>query len=292
MVGDGVNDIDAIISSNVGIYIGQQKNINTLLSHYFIDDNSLMNIETIIKNGRGYNENDILLLPANFIFTSCWVGLITYSYFLEKQVDNTMLTLLNLSIFILCVSAFSIQPDYKINFNYLVSNEKLIRNFKLFRFFGIFIIKIICQIFFYFTYDYNEIIDNDKNKEIILGYIFIMTWSQSMSSVLVFNISTFYRKSILSNLTFLLIYVLIFFYILYLLTLNDISLGQISIININFELSIKNIDFFDDNHKIIVLFIILSDIFIPCILVIVLKIIYEKKAQKYKVDNMEKNEIN
>ena len=292
MVGDGVNDIDAIISSNVGIYIGQQKNINTLLSHYFIDDNSLMNIETIIKNGRGYNENDILLLPANFIFTSCWVGLITYSYFLEKQVDNIMLTLLNLSIFILCVSAFSIQPDYKINFNYLVSNEKLLRNFKLFRFFGIFIIKIICQIFFYFTYDYNEIIDNDKNKEIILGYIFIMTWSQSMSSVLVFNISTFYRKSILSNLTFLLIYVLIFFYILYLLTLNDISLGQISIININFELSIKNIDFFDDNHKIIVLFIILSDIFIPCILVIVLKNIYEKKAQKYKVDNMEKNEIN
>ena len=290
MVGDGINDIDAIISSNVGIYIGQQKNLNTLLSHYFIDDNSLMNIETIIKNGRGYNENDILLLPANFIFTACWVGLITYSYFIEKQVDNTMLTLLNLSIFILCVSAFSIRPDYEINFNYLVSNEKLIRNFKLFRFFGTLIIKIICQLLFYFFFDYNETIDDDKNKDIILSYIFIMTWSQSMSSVLVFNISTFYRKSILSNYIFLIIYASIFSYIIYLLTLNDISLGKVQFINISFELSNKNIDYFDDYHRVLVFFIILVDIILPCILVIILKKIFEKKAQKYKQIKLDKNE--
>ena len=290
MVGDGINDIDAIISSNVGIYIGQQKNLNTLLSHYLIDDNSLMNIETIIKNGRGYYENDILLLPTNFIFTSCWVGLITYSYFIEKQVDNTMLTILNLSIFILCVSAFSIQPDYKINFNYLVSNEKLIRNFKLFRFYGTLIIKIICQLLFYFYFEYNETIDDDKNKDIIMGYMFIMTLSQSMSSVLVFNISSFYRKSILSNYIFLLIYVAFFSFILYLLTLNDISLGKVQFININFEFSIKNIDFFDDYHKIIVFYILLADIILPCILVIILKLIFEKKAQRYKQSMLDKNE--
>ena len=290
MVGDGANDIDAILSSNVGIYIGEQKNLNTLLSHYIIDDNSLMNIETIIKNGRGYNENDILLLPANFIFTACWVGLITYSYFLEKQVDNTMLTLLNLTIFILCVSAFSIQPDYKINYNYLVSNEKLIRHFKLFRFFGTLIIKIICQILFYFYFEYNETIDDDKNKEILLSYIFIMTWSQSMSTVLVFNISSFYRKSILSNYIFLIIYVTIFTCIIYLLTLNDISLGKVNFIYIKFEFSIKNIDFFDDNHKIIVLYIILADIILPCIFVIILKNIFEKKALKFKQNKLDKNE--
>ena len=282
MVGDGTNDIDAIMSSNVGIYIGQQKNLNTLLSHYFINENSLMNIETIIKNGRGYYENDNLLLPANFLFTACWVGLITYSYFLEKTVDNVMLTLLNLSIFILCVSAFTIKPDYKIYFNYLASNSKLLKYYKLIRFLGVLIIKIICQIVFYFTYDYNESIDMGENKEIILSYIFIMTWSQSMSSVLVFNISSFYRKSFLSNLIFLIIYILIFLYILYLLTLNDVSLGKIKLINISFEFTNNNIDFFDDYHKLTVLYIISADIILPCILVIILKIVFENKARNLK----------
>ena len=292
MVGDGINDIEAIMSSNVGIYIGEQKNINTLLSHYFIKENNLMSIETIIKNGRGYYENDNLLLPTNFIFTACWVGLITYSYFLKKKVDNSMLTLLNISIFILCISAFTNPPDYKINFNYLASNEKLLKNFRFIIFIGIFIIKIWCQIIFYYTYEYNNDTDEDKNKEIILSYIFIMTWSQSMSTVLVFNICTFYRKSILSNFTFLIIYLAIFAYVIHLLTLNDIAIGEVSLINIKFEFLNKNVDFFDDSHKIIVLFIILADIIFPCILVIILKKIFEKKASnlKYNKEGKEKNE--
>ena len=288
MIGDGVNDIDAIMSSDVGIYIGQQKNLNTLLSHYFIGDNSLMNIETIIKNGRGYYENDVLLLPANFMFTTCWVGLITYSYFLEKTVDNVMLALLNLSIFSLCVSAFTIKPDYKINVNYLVSNDKLLKYFNLLRFFGVLLIKIFCQIIFYIYYQYNENIEDGENKEIILNYIFIMTWSQSMSSVLVFNISSFYRKSFLSNILFLIIYISFFSYIIYLLTLNDISIGKLLLINASYEFSNNNVDFFDDNHKLLVLFIVIADIIFPCILVQLLLMVYEKKAFNLKKKNNEK----
>ena len=287
-VGDGYNDTEAILSSNVGIFIGKRNNINTLLSHYFIEDNNLMNIETIIKNGRGYYENDNILLPVNFTFTSCYVGLITYSYYLERKVDNIMLTILNLSIFILCVTAFSIKPEYKINYNHLASNEKLLKLFKLIRFLGIFIIKIICQIIFYFIEQYNENIDMDTNKDIFLTYIFIMTWSQSMSSVLVFNINTFYRKSFLSNLIFLMLYFAIFLYIIYLLTLNDISLGKVELINVSFEFERKNVDYFDDTHKLILLIIILGDIIIPSILVIVLQYFFEKKALYYKQKKMEK----
>ena len=292
MVGDGFNDIDAILASNVGIYIGKQKNLNSLLSHYLIEENSLMDIETIIKNGRGYYENDNILLPANFTFTSCYVGLITYSYYLEKEVDNTMLTLLNLSIFILCVTAFSIKPEYRINYNYLASNEKLLKLFNIIRFFGIIIIKIICQVVFYFKYDYNENIDMSLNKDIILTYIFIMTWSQAMSSVLVFNINTFYRKSFLSNFVFLMIYILIFGFIIVLLSMNDISLGKIKIINVNFEFYKDNVDFFDDTHKLLLLYIVLGDILLPSILVIILQFVFEKKAGYYKEKmNKEEKEI-
>ena len=282
MVGDGHNDIEAILNSNVGIFIGKRININTLLSHYLIENNSLMNIETIIKNGRGYYENDNILLPVNFTFTSCYVGLITYSYYLEKKVDNAMLTFLNLSIFILCVTAFSINPEYKINFSYLASNEKLLKVFKMIRFFGIFLIKIICQIIFYFMYDYNENIDMSINKDIILTYIFIMTWSQAMSSVLVFNINTFYRKSFLSNFIFLIVYIIFFLFIIYLITLNDISLGKIEVLNVSFEFYKNNVDFFDDTHKLLLLYIILGDIFLPSILVIILKYVFEKKAINYR----------
>ena len=286
MVGDGHNDIEAILNSNVGIFIGKRININTLLSHYLIENNSLMNIETIIKNGRGYYENDNILLPVNFTFTSCYVGLITYSYYLEKKVDNAMLTFLNLSIFILCVTAFSINPEYKINFSYLASNEKLLKVFKMIRFFGIFLIKIICQIIFYFMYDYNENIDMSINKDIILTYIFIMTWSQAMSSVLVFNINTFYRKSFLSNFIFLIVYIIFFLFIIYLITLNDISLGKIEVLNVSFEFYKNNVDFFDDTHKLLLLYIILGDIFLPSILVIILKYVFEKKAINYRQKKM------
>ena len=282
MVGDGANDIDAIMSSNVGIYMGQQKNLNTLLSHYFIENNSLMNIETIIKNGRGYYENDALLLPANFLFTTCWVGLITYSYYLEKKVDNVMLGLLNLSIFILCVSAFTTKPNHKINMDYLLSNEKLLRYFEITRFIGILLIKIICQIIFYIYYQYNENIEDSKNKEIILNYIFILTWSQSMSSVLVFNMSSFYRKSVLSNIFFLIIYIIFFSYIIYLITLNDIALGKIIIINMSFEFSNINVDFFDDNHKLLILALIIIDIVFPCIFSKILVIVFTRKAFNIK----------
>ena len=142
--------------------------------------------------------------------------------------------------------------------------------------------KIICHIFFYIYYQYNENLKDEDNKQIILGYIFIMTWSQSMSSFLVFNISSFYRKSILSNLIFLLFYLLIFSYIIYLLTLNDIAMGRIKFINIKFEFFNKNVDCFDDNHKLILLFIIAVDIAIPSIIVIILKILFEKKAMNLK----------
>jgi len=44
MIGDGTNDIDALMSSNVGILIGEQVNLNMLLSHYIIKEYHFHNI--------------------------------------------------------------------------------------------------------------------------------------------------------------------------------------------------------------------------------------------------------
>jgi magnesium-transporting ATPase (P-type) len=289
MVGDGFNDIDAIMSSDVGIFIGQQRNLNTLLSHYFIDENGLMNIERIIKNGRGYCENDNHLLPVNVCFTSLWLLLIIYSYYIETLVNSMMLTLLNLSVFILCVSGFSIAPDYDINYNNLAPNEKLLKIFNFLRIFGTFVIKAISHIFIYFVYTYNEDIELRKNKEIFMSYIFLIIWAQSMSIVFSFNINTFYRKTILSNFSFFMIYIAFFSYIILLLTVNDISIGNSDgYITLSFEFSKKHLDYLDDTHKLFVLYIILYDLLSSCIFFLILKQVFIKIANKYKQNQLNK----
>ena len=289
MVGDGFNDIEAIISSDVGIFIGQQKNLNTLLSHYFIDENGLMNIERIIKNGRGYYENDNHLLPVNICFTSLWLLLIIYSYYIEILVNSLMLALLNLSVFILCVAGFTIAPNYDINFNSLPPNKKLLKIFNFLRIFGTFIIKALSHIIIYFVYKYNDNIELSKNREIFMSYIFLIIWAQSMSIAFSFNINTFYRKTILSNFIFFMVYILFLSYIICLLTVNDISLGNSEgYITLSFEFSKIHLDYLDDTHKLFVLYIIIADFSISCIFFYFLKKIFLNIANKYKQNQQNK----
>ena len=283
MVGDGFNDIEAIMSANIGIYMGEKNNLNTLLSHYYIDENELINVEIIIKNGRGYFENDNLLLPVNIVFTSLWVELISFSYFFETEVNNIMLTFLSTSVFILCVSGFSINPNYYINYNYLGSNEKLIKIFNFLRIFGTFIIKISCHLIFYYTYIYNINLELKYNRKVFMSYFFLLIWSQSMTAIFSFNINIFYRKTILSNFIFLMFYTIFFTYIICLLTVNDISLGYSSILSsFYFEFSKDYLDYLDDTHKLTLLYIIIGDLVLSYIFVNILKKIFEKIASNSK----------
>jgi magnesium-transporting ATPase (P-type) len=66
MVGDGQNDIDAIMTSHVGININQPVNMNTVLCHFSPIDGSLFCIEKIIKYGRVIYENIYLLGVSSF----------------------------------------------------------------------------------------------------------------------------------------------------------------------------------------------------------------------------------
>lgn len=291
MVGDGINDIDAIMSANVGIFIGEKKNLNTLLSHYIINENNLIDIITIIKNGRGYYENDNLLLPVNAVFSSIWISLIIYCYYYNSYISNLMLSLLVLTVLTLGVIGFTVKPDYNIDFNYLASNEKLIKQFNFLQFFGMYFIKTLGQVIGIISFQKNKNISQDLSYKVLLSYIFILIWSQTMSTCLAFNVNIFYRKSILSNLLFMIFYVLIFGYIIYLLTLNDIALGnRINSVYLYFELDKENIDYIDDTHKLIFLYIILGDIVSSYGYIKILKIIFDKKANKIRQDKI--NNIN
>jgi len=286
MIGDGTNDIDALMSSNVGILIGEQVNLNMLLSHYIIKENNLMDIVTIIKNGRGYYENDTLLLPVNAVFTVIWISLIIYSSYYNSTVDNIMLSLLSITVLLLSIIGFTIKPDYNINFNYLASNEKLIKRFNFFQFLGMFLFKVSFQLGVIYSYSDNLNLDEEKKSKVIMAYIFILVWSQSMSTCFVFNVNTFYRKSILTNFPFMLLYTLICGYIIYALTLNDIAMGNINSFYLTFELDKENVDYLDDNHKLNILYVVILDFAISYAYIKILKIFFNKKASQMKIDKI------
>ena len=188
------------------------------------------------------------------------------------------------------LKGFTIEPDYNISFNYLASNEKLLKKFNFFQFFGIYIIKTLWQVVGILSFHKNENVTEDLSYKTLLSYIFILIWSQTLSTCFVFNINNLYRKPILSNLLFMLFYVLIFGYIVYLLTLNDIALGNnINSVYLNFELDKENVDYMDDTNKLIFLYIIFGDIISSYGYIKIIKIIFNKKANKmhqYKINNI------
>jgi magnesium-transporting ATPase (P-type) len=257
-----------------------------LLSHYIIKDNDLMDIITIIKNGRGYYENDTLLLPVNVVFTVIWISLIIYSSYYNSFVDNLKLSLLSITVLLLSIIGFTIKPDYNVSFNYLASNEKLIRSFNFFQFFGMFIFKVTFQMGVMYTYNENPNLDTETKNKVIMTYIFILVWSQSMSTCFVFNVNTFYRKSILTNFPFLLLYTLITGYIIYLLTANDIAMGNINSVYLTFEMDKENIDYLDDNHKLNILYVIIIDLVLSYAYIKILKLFYNKKANQMKIEKI------
>lgn len=243
-----------------------------------------MDIVTIIKNGRGYYENDTLLLPVNAVFTVIWISLIIYSSYYNSTVDNLRLSLLSITVLLLSIIGFTIKPDYNVNFNYLASNEKLIKRFNFLQFFGMFVFKVSFQMGVIYTYSENPNLDVDTKNKVIMSYIFILVWSQSMSTCFVFNVNTFYRKSILTNFPFLLIYTLTSGYIIYLLTLNDIAMGNINSIFLTFEMDKENIDYLDDNHKLNILYVVLIDFVLSYAYIKILKLFFNKKASQMKIE--------
>jgi hypothetical protein len=84
----------------------------------------------------------------------------------------------------------------------------------------------------------------------------------------------------------MLIYILALGYIIYLLTLNDISLGNINKYYLTFELDKENIDFFDDYHKLNLLTLIFADITVSYAYIKILKLLFNKKANQMKIEKI------
>ena len=285
-VGNSTSDIESIVLSNIGIMIGPPTNFNTLLSHYYLCDKSLLEIEKIFKNGRSFYENISNLASLNTIFTLLLIILILLSYKLNSYVQSTQFIVINASVFLLCLSGFSIKPDYSIDVNHLFMNKKLYLIYNIIKIIGVFIIKFIGHIILWKSFKNNEENLTELNNEILTSYIFIFIWAQITSIIFAFNTQSFFRKNILNNILFIFIFCFIFEYFILNLTLSDISIENYkNFLFISFEVNKDNCDVFEDNHKITILYIFLGDILLTYLFIKILKIVFDKHANKNKKIN-------
>ena len=89
MIGDGQNDIDAIMTSHVGININSPINKNTILCHFHPTDGSLLCIEKIIKYGKVTFENIYLFALTSFLWTAMTMSYICFVLIYRKAIIFT-----------------------------------------------------------------------------------------------------------------------------------------------------------------------------------------------------------
>ena len=283
LIGNSSGDMESISLSNVGIMVGPPINFNTLFCHYYLCDKNLLQIEKIIKNGRSFYENFSLLVGVSSLFTLLSLTLIIISYILNSQINSARYVVLNCSVFFLCLSAFSIQPNYEIDVNYLITNSNLFMIYSFTKTIIILIEKGLIYILLWITYRYNEELTEEKNYLIFANYHFLLTWSLIASLIFGFNMQTLFRRHVLNNLLFIFLYFLFIIYLITNLTLSDICFDNFrKILLLDFEPLKKDIDAFEDHHKITILYIIIADFLENYIFNILLQIIFERYANKTK----------
>ena len=52
MIGYGTSDIDAMLTVHVCICLKKSNNLNTMLSHFYLPNQDLMDVKTIVEHGR------------------------------------------------------------------------------------------------------------------------------------------------------------------------------------------------------------------------------------------------
>ena len=278
-IGQCISDIDAIMTSNVGINLREPKNNNTILSHFYSANSNILSIKHIIREGRTVNEN-ILSLKMSCIFYYMILNSYIICCFI-RQVDifNNQLDYLEINFLIMSISAFTIQYNNFEESNSLLKNKKLYKLHYIIQYVGIFSLKLLtiylqCQ-----YYISNPSFDKNIIDKIYCSYYFIFCIEQLFSTIFLINLISFYRKKFFTN-TFFIIYSLVqLLYCLGLLTLNSNNY-KYDIFDITyFEFYDELIDSFDDRNKYELFLILLLDFFSSFIFSRIIYFIFNKIAQ-------------
>ena len=206
MCGDGANDCSAFMTSDVGIAICQTTG-NNLISHFYTKSESIACIEQIIKNGRAFIENKILIIKYMILYS--FIQICTALFLnLQRQILNVNQYLFLDLFYVLLPSIIS----SKTLANYTLSKQKLSRTMFdghfLASLIGHVIIDLMCQIFYgmFITprtlhTDLDLVPRNDMN--ILTTYMYLYSLFQYLAILFIMNTISVHRKPIYTNKLYL-----------------------------------------------------------------------------------------
>ena len=289
MIGNGFNDLDAIITSHVGIYMNIPKCVNFMLCHYYSMDNSLFCVEKIIKAGRAFYENSTLLVETVIVSSTIESLIVIFSFITKAKLNNYQLLIMNIIVFSLTCIAFRMKADFSIDYNYLFQSN-FFKIYNVIKVSFVMLFKVGLLLFFYFSYkDYYDKNDNgDKGNKVFISYLYILGIFQILSTIFSFNKENYFRKSYRDNKLFLLIFILIYVFFISILTLSSREYHLKIFDIVDFEYSHNDMDSLDDNNKIMMCINAIFDFFITDLFVTLLKYFMEKRIRKIKDFNIKK----
>ena len=279
-IGECQSDIDAIMTSNVGIILKAPKNRNTIFGHFFSGNSDILSIKKIIQESRAINENENLL-RINCIFYTFIINSYIICCFI-RQVDVILgqLNFLEIFFFIFSISAFTAETDKNKKCNTLIQNKKLYLGHYFTQVIGFFFIKFFTVYLHGKNFVGNNLLNLKYVDYIYCSYYFILCIEQLFSTVFVLNFISFYRKDAISNIFFIISNLILMFYFVIVAFLNSSNYNWDFLSLTYFEFFEYLIDTYDDHNRINCIIVCVVDFFLSLIYSKIVYFIFDKLAQK------------
>ena len=282
-IGECQSDIDAIMSSNIGIKLQKPKNINTLLCDFYSPEDNLLLINRIIKVGLAVKENILLMTLSCFTYTLILNSFILNYFIRHFEFKQAQLNYLEIGFLHLSITAFTSKYENKNNFNNTIQKGKLYYWHYIFQIVGLILIKSITTYFHLFIYLPNDILNTEQKDIIYCSFYFLFCIEQLFSTIIVINFISFFRKTWLFNTHFIGICLLILIYFVINITLTN-SNYKVDIFNIlEFEFLPNLIDAYDEQNKIFIFLVCIADLIISIIYSRIIFYIFKKLIIKKNV---------
>ena len=279
-IGKTNSDCDAIMTSNIGIYLEKPKNINTILCHFYSDKPGISSIKYIILEGKAIYENIIFLKIASIFCTMIINSFILCCFICHIDILVGQLNLLEISLIIYSISGFTLKTNNKLENNSFFNNSKIFVSFYSIEIIGLFLIKLVSIYLFCSNHINAPSEDYRIGARIFATFYFILSMELIFSSVFIFNYNSFYRRKYTENQYFIFFIVVFFLYLLILISLNS-SNFKFDIFNITyFEYLIYLIDSYSDRNKILTCSIFILDFGLSFIYSRIIYYCFYKIAQK------------
>ena len=288
-IGACESDFDSIITSNVGITIKNPTNINTILCHFYFSNTNISCIKNIILEGRVLFENNILLEKVSFLCSMTLNSYILCCLMRNRDAVESQLNFLEIEYLILAICSFCGEPKSgSIFVEPLVKNRKLLSTFYIVELIGVLLVKLSSIYLFSYFYRSDFFYENERRDLTFVTFYFSLCVEFLVSINYSFNLNSFYRKSPFSNVSLILLTLLLFIYLVIIVCLSSSNMKYDFMRITYFDFSSNLIDSFSDKNKLFLLMTLLFDFvctfLLSTIIYYVFRLIAKLKSPKSGTD--------